>query len=86
MTKINKTTWYKFWIKSSKGTNCISYKQLPHRLSKFEIRCYLEKWCSSFTAWDISENYISYGYAKVRQPPKKWLDKYNKFRRGKKNG
>lgn len=65
-----KTRWYKFWIKSNRGTNSVAYKQLPHRLSKGEVKNYLEEWCAKFGAWHVSENYIEFGWEKVRKPPK----------------
>ena len=65
---ITKTRWYKFWIKSSRGTDSIAYKQLPHRLSKDEVKDYLEEWCETFGAWHVSDNSIEYGWEKVRKP------------------
>ena len=70
-----KTRWYKFWIRSSRGTDCQTYLKLPHRLSKQEIRERLESWCSDFGAWHVSENHVEYGWEKVRKPPEKWLKK-----------
>lgn len=61
--------WYRFWIKSSRGTDCTSYVQLPYRLSEEAIKDYLEEWCSQFGAWHVSDNHVSYGYEKVRKPP-----------------
>ena len=73
MPVITKTRWYKFWIKSSRGTDSHTFVQLPHHLSKADIKERLEEWCSGFGAWVVSENYMHYGWAKVRKPTQVWL-------------
>ena len=70
--------WYRFWIKSNRGTDSYGYRFLPcdnTKKNKGEIRDALEDWCSGFGAWDHGENVVTYGYSRVKFPPKKVLEK-----------
>ena len=67
-----KLRWYRFWIKSSRGTNAQTFVQLPHHMDGEDVKAKLERWCSSFGAWEASENHIEYGFEKVRKPPASW--------------
>ena len=71
--KLPKLRWVKFWIRSNRGTDCTTYTKLRHGISDDGIKEKLEQWCSGFAAWSISD--VSYGYARVRQPPAAWLKK-----------
>lgn len=64
-TKKYKGGWFKFWIKSSRGTNSIEYQLLKGPLTKDDIKWYLEEWCSSFGAWHVSGNYVEYGFVRI---------------------
>lgn len=76
-TRFVKTRWYKFWIKSRRGTDEVTYVRLPHRMDREDVRDKLEKWCARFPAWDMAGcNGLEFGWVKVRWPPRGWLLKH----------
>ncbi len=76
--------WFKFWIKSDRGTDEITYlwipsNELPRKKEekKKEIEDRLECWCSRFYAWTAS--ICDYGFKQVGKPPKEFLKKQIKL-------
>ena len=57
--------WFRFWIRSSRGTDSKTYKYINGPVTKDEIKSILEDWCSTFGAWHVSENHVSYGFCRV---------------------
>jgi hypothetical protein len=60
--------WFRFWIKSNRGTDQQGWKFFDIPLTKAEIKCHLEQWCSEFGCWRISENMVDYGFDR-KWPP-----------------
>ena len=72
---MNKPVEILFWIRSSRGTDSkivFKYDRMP---DKDTIKEHLEDWCSSFGAWQVSDNMVSYGYTILRKTPKDALRK-----------
>ena len=65
-----KLRWYKFWIRSNRGTDQHTFSRLPHRLDSEDVKCEAEEWCQ--TNFPACHEY-SYGWEKVRHPTKVWL-------------
>jgi hypothetical protein len=61
---------YKFWIKSSRGTNKSEMVQLPKEYTAEDIKAELETWCARFGAWSHSENSVRYGFDPVKKDSK----------------
>ena len=68
-----KKVYYLFWIRSSKGTDSKVVYAFKPGTSRADIKDFLENWCSTFTAWHVSDNYVSYGFRKVQIPPRREL-------------
>jgi len=67
-----------FWIKSSKGTDNKKVIAFP-KLDKVWIEDRLESWCRAQPCWDVGENCISYGWRKIKMPPRReLLKRYNR--------
>jgi hypothetical protein len=64
----NKRGWYRFWIKSNRGTDSSTFKFYAEPRYKCEIKDDLEQWCSGFGCWDMSESMVRYGVEKKRPP------------------
>ena len=74
--KTYKSGWFRFWIKSDRGTNQSAYVFIKNPyLEKIEYD--LESWCSQFGAWHASLNVVDYGWRRVSPSklPKKYRDK-----------
>lgn len=68
--------WYKFWIKSSRGTNTWAYRYLTKKDIKDQsLQSRVEQWADGFGAMHVSENLIHYGYEKVKMGTKAQIDK-----------
>lgn len=66
----DKLRWYKFWIKSNRGTDQHTFVRLPHRLDFEEVKDEHDEWCRiNFPAC----HEYSYGWEKVRRPTKVWV-------------
>ena len=73
---MTQTKKYKFWIKSSRGTNkseIVSIQFGEGELTEDEIKDELEQWCSQFGAWHVSENFMRYGYEEVSDEKKEFV-------------
>lgn len=70
---MKKKDHYLFWIRSSRGTDGKGVYSFPAGTPKDSIKHRLEQWCAGFPAWDKSENRISYGFKKVKIPPRREL-------------
>jgi hypothetical protein len=62
--------YYIFWIKSSRGTDAVTVRAFETPPTKEEIKAALEIWCSSFGAWHVSENAVTYGSSLLIRLPK----------------
>ncbi len=68
--------WFKFWIKSSRGTDTFEHRWIPKEKGvdhKAEVKDQLDYWIKS---WDHLE-YFNYGYLRQKPPPavqKKMID------------
>lgn len=72
---------YKFWMKSSRGTDVSKVFSLPEDISDAEMRNKLEDWCSQYGCWESSENHMSYGWKEVeevKEEDKKFADSMKK--------
>jgi hypothetical protein len=60
---------YEFWIKSSRGTNREEIYKIPANKAEDKpfIESELERWCSQFGAWHVSENVVHYGFRPVKK-------------------
>lgn len=63
--------WYRFWLKSNRGTDVSIYKFLAG--DEDEIKDRLEHWCSNTAAW--TQSHCQYGYEGVTNPPEDVLAK-----------
>lgn len=64
--------WFRFWIKSSKGTDKSEIVHVNNDLVDEEnVKCILEDWCEQFGAWHVSENIVRYGSERLMVPPRK---------------
>ena len=78
--------WYKFWLKSGRGTDEQTYRWLeydekpanPDGLTRAEkqaeIKTELEQWCSHFACWEMGESVMDYGFKTVKLPPVEFLE------------
>lgn len=57
--------WFKFWIRSNRGTDSEEYKHIDGPVTKSEIKDILEDWCDTFGAWHHSDNFVEYGFRRV---------------------
>lgn len=72
-------TYYMFWIKSSKGTDDRKVLAFAGKRSRAVVEDRLESWCKAHSCWDVGENVISYGYRRIKLPPRRELMKtYNR--------
>ena len=66
-----KRYYYKFWIKSSRGTDEMTVRVYDKPQKKEFLKGDCEDWCSSsFGAWSVSENVVSYGWTRILKLPK----------------
>ncbi len=61
-----KKVWYKFWIKSSRGTDEVAFYQLEDGLDNEIIKEWCEDWCRDFGAWNVSESFCRYGWERIK--------------------
>lgn len=78
-----KTKPYIFWIRSSRGTDDQAVVRIDSSLKKISIRDELERWCGSFGAWHVSENFVSYGWAVANKANLNKLSKYHDMKQAK---
>jgi len=70
--------YYLFWITSNRGTDSKAVFELPSDYTEDDVNATLEKWCSGFGAWVVSETSVSYGYEEIKLPKREQiLKKYN---------
>jgi hypothetical protein len=71
--------WYRFWIKSGRGTDeqtyrWLEYKGMTKAEKEAEIKAEVESWCSRFACWEMGESVMRYGFNTVKLPPMEFLD------------
>lgn len=59
------TKKYRFWIRSSRGTDESEVVEMPVEYTKEDLRYEVEAWCKKFAAWHVSQNCVSYGFEAV---------------------
>ena len=64
---VEPTVEYEFWIVSSRGTDHKEVLPLPAEWDEEDIKHELEQWCEQFGAWHVSENFVRYGYRRVKK-------------------
>lgn len=72
---VGKGRQYRFWIKSSRGTNQSRVIILPDTWKEAEIKAELEEWCSQFGAWHVGESYCTYGFEPITPQGRKRKEK-----------
>jgi hypothetical protein len=66
----NKPVYYKFWLKSSRGTDELIVRMYNEKQPEETLKSDCEEWASHFGAWVVSENVCSYGWEEVENLPK----------------
>jgi hypothetical protein len=65
-----KITTVLFWMKSNRGTDVKVVRQFEGRLSDEEIKSALTDWASTLPAWSHGDNIVTYGFRRIKIPPR----------------
>lgn len=65
-----KRYYYKFWLKSSRGTDEMTIRIYNELQTEDDLKEDCENWCKCFGAWSASENVCSYGWQLLKNLPK----------------
>jgi hypothetical protein len=63
-----KKFYYLFSITSSRGTDERHVRMYDEKPSEETLKSDVKDWASGFTAWQVSENHISYGWKPIKSP------------------
>lgn len=57
--------YYKFWLKSSRGTDEIYIRCYIGKPNSEQLKADVEEWASHFAAWEASEIRLAYGWERI---------------------